>query len=42
MQVEGAEFQLVPHLIATNATELIDELFLEASAPRKGVEMLTS
>ena len=32
MDVEGAEFQLVPHLIATGAHRLIDEFFLESKA----------
>ena len=30
MDVEGAEFRIVPHLIRTGATRLIDEFFLES------------
>jgi len=32
MDIEGAEFKVVPHLIATGATRLIDEFFLESKA----------
>ena len=32
MDIEGAEFQVVPKLIESGATELIDEMFLEAKA----------
>ena len=33
MDVEGAEFQLIPHLISTGATSLIDEIYVEVHAP---------
>ena len=29
MDVEGTEWDLIPHLLATNTAHLIDELFLE-------------
>ena len=33
MDVEGAETVLVPHLIASNVTSLIDEFFVELHSP---------
>ena len=33
MDVEGAETVLVPHLIASNVTALIDEFFVELHSP---------
>ena len=32
--MEGAEYEIVPHLIATGATALIDELFFEGHTNR--------
>ena len=32
-QIEGAEYLVVPHLIATRAVALIDEFFMETHTP---------
>ena len=40
MDIEGAEYTVVPHLIATGAIRLIDEMFVEVHVPTiEGAEM---
>ena len=33
MDIEGAEFTVIPHIISTGATGLIDEIFVEVHVP---------
>jgi len=34
MDVEGAEYEIIPHLVASNVSHLLDEFFLEAHTAR--------